>query len=81
MQNNIFHNKTLRLQGCKITLLTVTVSQARKTSIQGIYQDQTKNLRKTIIQNLHPEFLPHFWKQQEDPVARVNIILIQASVH
>jgi hypothetical protein len=36
---------------------------------------------KTIIQNLHPEFLPHFWKQQEDPVTRVNIILIQASVH
>jgi hypothetical protein len=57
------------------------VSQARKTSIQEIYQDQTKNLRKAIIQNLHPQFPPHFWKQQEDPVTRVNIILIQASVH
>ncbi len=47
---NFFKKTTLCLQGCKITLLTVTVSQARKTSIQDIYQDQTKNLRKTIIQ-------------------------------
>jgi hypothetical protein len=54
---------------------------SKKDLHSGHLSGPNKKFKKNHYTNLHPEFLPHFWKQQEDPVTRVNIILIQASVH